>query len=210
MASFTAADVKKLRDATGVGMMDAKRALDNTDGNFEVAVDELRKAGAAKAAKKADRAAAEGIVVSYVHGNNQVGVLLELNSETDFVARNDDFKTLASDLALHIAAMNPQYLAVADIPADVVAKEREIIVAQLESEGKPADRVEQITEGKLKKFYGETVLLEQPFVKDDSVTVGALIQGAIQKIGENIRIARFVRFAIKGNPSCQLDLSKSE
>lgn len=208
--AFTAADVKKLRDATGVGMMDAKRALEGANGNFDAAVEALRKAGAAKAAKKADRAAAEGIVVSYVHGNSQVGVLLELNSETDFVARNDDFKALANDIALHIAAMNPQYLSVEDVPADVVAKEREIIAEQLKNEGKPADRIEQILEGKLKKFYSEVVLLEQPFVKDDALTVSALIQAAIQKIGENIRVARFVRFAIKGGPSCALDLPQSE
>lgn len=207
--AITAADVKKLRDLTGVGMMDAKKALTEAQGNVDAAVDALRKAGAAKAAKKADRAANEGIVVSYVHGNGQVGVLLELNSETDFVARNEDFKALGNDLVLHIAAMNPQYLNRESVPADVVAKEREIIAEQLKNEGKPAEMIEKITEGKLDKFYGEVVLLEQPFVKDDSMTVGDLIQAAIQKIGENIQVARFARFAIKGGPSCSLDLPTS-
>lgn len=207
---ITAADVKKLRDATGVGMMDAKKALTQAGGNFEAAVEALRKAGAAKAAKKADRAAAEGVIIAYVHGNSQVGVLVELNSETDFVARNEDFKALGNDIALHIAAMNPQYLSVDEIPTDVLAKEKEIISEQLKNEGKPADRIEQIIEGKLKKFYSEVVLLEQAFVKDDKMTVGELIQAAVQKIGENIRVARFVRFAIKGGPSCSLDLPNNE
>lgn len=203
---ITAADVKKLREMTGVGMMDAKKALDEANGDFDAAVEVLRKAGAAKAAKKADRAANEGIVVSYVHGNGQIGVLLELNSETDFVARNDDFKALGNDLALHIAAMNPLYLNREAVPADVVAKEREVIGAQLAAEGKPEAMIEQITNGKMDKFYAECVLLEQSFVKDDSMTVGELLQGVIQKIGENIQIARFVRFAIKGGPSCSLNL----
>ena len=204
--AITAADVKKLREMTGVGMMDAKRALDEAGGDFDAAVDALRKAGAAKAAKKADRAANEGVVFSYVHGNAQIGVLLELNSETDFVARNDQFQALGSDIALHIAAMNPLYIKREDVPSDVVEKEREIIAEQLKSEGKPAEMIEKITDGKLDKYYQEVVLLEQAFVKDDAKTVGDLLQAAIQTIGENIQIARFARFAIKGGPSCSLNL----
>lgn len=202
--AITAADVKKLRDMTGVGMMDAKRALDESAGDMDKAVDALRKSGASKAAKKADRTASEGIIVSYIHPGGQVGVLVELNSETDFVARNDDFKTLATDIALHIAAMNPQYLKREDVPASVLDKEREIIADQLKTEGKPAEMIEKITEGKLDKFYGEVVLLDQAFVKDDKQTVGALVTSAIQTIGENIQIAGFTRYAIKGNPSCSL------
>lgn len=206
--AITAADVKKLRDMTGVGMMDAKRALDESGGDIDKAVDALRKAGASKAAKKADRSAGEGIIVSYIHPGGQVGVLVELNSETDFVARNDDFKTLANDIALHIAAMNPQYLKRDDVPADVIAKEKEIIAEQLKAEGKPAAMIEKITEGKLDKFYSEVVLLDQAFVKDDSQTVGELITKAIQTIGENIQVARYARFAIKGGPSCSMLMSE--
>lgn len=204
--AITAADVKKLRDMTGVGMMDAKRALDESGGDIDKAVDALRKAGAAKAAKKADRSASEGVVVSYIHPGGQVGVLVELNSETDFVARNDEFKTLANDIALHIAAMNPQYLKRDDVPAEVLDKEREIIADQLKSEGKPAEMIAKITEGKIEKYYTEVVLLDQPFVKDDSQTVGELVTKAIQAIGENIQVARYARFAIKGGPSCSVDI----
>lgn len=195
---ISAADVKKLRDATGVGMMDAKQALQDADGNFDGAVEALRKKGTAKAAKKADRAANEGVITSYIHPGGQIGVLVELNSETDFVARNEQFQLLAKDLGLHIAAAHPQYLRRDDIPADVVAKEREIFVEQLKTEGKPAEKIEQIVEGKLNKWYGEVVLLDQPFVKDDSKTVSELLTEAIQAIGENIQIARFARFSIKG------------
>lgn len=203
--AITAADVKKLRDMTGVGMMDAKRALDESAGDMDKAVDALRKSGASKAAKKAERSASEGIIVSYIHPGGQVGVIVELNSETDFVARNDDFKMLASDIALHIAAMNPQYLKREDVPATVVDKEREIIAEQLKTEGKPAEMIEKITEGKLDKFYTEVVLLDQPFVKDDKQTVGELVTTAIQTIGENIQIASFTRYAIKGSPSCSMN-----
>jgi len=203
--AVSAADVKKLRDATGVGMMDAKKALDQANGDFDMAVDALRKAGAAKAAKKADRTAVEGVVVSYIHPGSQIGVLLELNSETDFVGRNEQFQVLANDLALHIAASNPLYIRREDVSEEVVAKEKEIIAEQLKAAGKPADKVDQIVEGKLNKWYEEVVLFDQPYVKDDKKTVGALLQESIQTIGENIQISRFARFTIKGNPSCQLD-----
>lgn len=202
--AITAADVAKLRQMTGVGMMDAKRALDESGGDMDQAVDALRRAGAAKAAKKADRSAGEGVIVSYIHPGGQVGVLVELNAETDFVARNADFKALASDIAIHIAAMNPQYLKRQDVPADVIDREREIITDQLKAEGKPAELVAKITDGKLEKFYSEVVLLDQPFAKDDSTTVGSLVTEAIQSIGENIQVARFTRFAIKGSPSCSI------
>lgn len=205
MTHITATDVAKLRQMTGVGIMDAKRALEESAGDVDKAVDALRKAGAAKAAKKADREANEGLIVSYVHGNGQVGVLVELNSETDFVARNDDFAALGLDLALHIAAMNPQYLRREDVPTELLMKERSIIVEQLRNEKKPAEMIDKIAEGKLEKFYSELVLLEQPFVKDDKKTVGQLITEAIQTIGENIQIARYARFAIKGGPSCSLE-----
>ncbi len=201
---ISAQDVKRLRDATGVGMMDAKQALTDSGGDFEAAVEMLRKKGAAKAATKADRTASEGVIVSYIHPGGQVGVLVELNAETDFVARTAEFQTLAKDLALHIAAANPLYLKRADIPSEVVAKEREIMVEQLRGEKKPTDRIDQIVEGKLAKWYSEVVLLDQPFVKDDSKTVGQLIQDAIQTIGENIQLTRFARFTITGSPICSI------
>ncbi len=206
--SITAADVAKLRQMTGVGMMDAKRALDESGGDMEKAIAALRKSGAAKAATKADRSASEGIIVSYIHPGGQVGVLVELNAETDFVARNADFKTLATDIALHVAAASPQYLRREDVPASIIAKERDIIAESNSAKAsldKP-DLLEKIIAGKLEKFYSEVVLLDQPFVKDDSKTVGQLVTEAIQSIGENIKIARFARFAIKGSPSCSLEL----
>lgn len=208
--NITARDVANLRQATGVGMMDAKRALHAAKGDVQIAITALRKAGATQAATKADRTANEGIIVSYVHAGNQVGVLLELNAETDFVVRTDDFKILGHDLALHIAAMNPQYLRREDVPKDVLDKEREIIAGQLKTEGKPTEMIAKITEGKLDKFYSEAVLLDQPFVKDDTKTVGERVTEAIQSIGENIQVARFTRYAIKGNPSCSMESSAAE
>ncbi|MCA9388169.1 translation elongation factor Ts [Candidatus Berkelbacteria bacterium] len=196
-----ATDIAKLRKSTGVGMMDAKKALVESGGDFDKAIDALRKAGAAKAAKKADREAVEGYIATYIHGEGRIGVMVEVNCETDFVAKNDDFKALAHEIALHIAAMNPLYITEEDIPAEVLEKEKELVVEQLKSEGKPADRLEQIVEGKLAKYMEEVVLLNQPFVKDDKKSVGQLIQDGIQKIGENIQVTRFARFTIEGNPN---------
>lgn len=196
-----AVDIARLRKSTGVGMMDAKKALVEAEGDFDKAIDSLRKAGAAKAAKKADREATEGYIATYIHGEGRIGVMVEVNCETDFVAKNDDFKALAHEIALHIAAMNPLYITEDDIPAEILEKEKELIVEQLEAEGKPADRLEQIVEGKLAKYMEEVVLVNQPFVKDDKKSIGQLIQDGIQKIGENIQVTRFARFTIEGNPN---------
>jgi elongation factor Ts len=196
--NISAKDVMKLRELTGVGMMDAKKALVEVDGDFDQAVEVLRKAGAAKAEKKAERATGQGFITSYIHGEGSLGILLELSCETDFVARNEQFKALAHDLALHIAAMNPLYIDRSDVPEELVAKEREIYTEQMLSEGKPKERIEAIVDGKIEKYFEEIVLLEQPFVKDQGKTVGEVVTAAIQSIGENIRVRRFARFQIAG------------
>ena len=192
--SFTAQDVKTLRERTGCGMMDCKNALTETNGDMEKAIDYLREKGMAKAAKKAGRIAAEGIVDSYIHMGGKIGVLLELNCETDFVARGDQFRALAHDICLHIAAANPQYLKVEDVPADVIEKEKEILKAQALEEGKPAAIVDRMVEGRIKSFYDDNCLLNQKFVKDPSKTIGQLVIEATAQIGEKIDIRRFVRY----------------
>ena len=192
--SFTASDVKALRDRTGAGMMDCKNALTETNGDMDKAVDFLREKGIAKAAKKAGRIAAEGIVDSYIHMGGKVGVILEVNCETDFVARGDAFKELVHDIALQIAASNPQYLAKEDVPAEVLEKEKEILKAQALQEGKPANIVERMVEGRIKTFYDENCLLCQKFVKDPSKTVEQLVVEATATIGEKIAVRRFVRY----------------
>ena len=192
--SFTASDVKALRDRTGAGMMDCKNALTETNGDMDKAVDFLREKGIAKAAKKAGRIAAEGIVDSYIHMGGKVGVLLEVNCETDFDARGDAFKELVHDIALQIAASNPQYLAKEDVPAEVLEKEKEILKAQALQEGKPANIVERMVEGRIKTFYDENCLLCQKFVKDPSKTVEQLVVEATATIGEKIAVRRFVRY----------------
>ncbi|MBO5713688.1 MAG: translation elongation factor Ts [Clostridia bacterium] len=192
--SFTASDVKMLRDRTGAGMMDCKNALIETNGDMEKAIDYLREKGIAKAAKKAGRIAAEGLVDSYIHMGGRVGVLLEVNCETDFVARGDAFKELVHDIALQIAASNPTYLAKEDVPADVLEKEKEILKAQAIEEGKPANIVERMVEGRIKTFYDENCLLCQKFVKDPSKTIEQLVVEATATIGEKISVRRFVRF----------------
>lgn len=194
--AITAQEVQRLREQTGVGIMDAKRALADAAGDLTAAVELLRKQGALKAATKADREAGEGKIFSYVHGNAQIGVLLELNSETDFVARSDKFAELGQDLCLHIAAMNPAYLKRDDIPAAVLEGEAEI--AREQAKGKPMEIIEKIVAGKIDKFASEVVLLEQLFVKDDSRTITDLVHEATQVLGENIQIHRFVRFQISG------------
>lgn len=193
--------VAELRARTGAGMMDCKRALAETGGDIEKAIDLLRKTGAAKADKRAGRAASEGLIEAYVHFNGKVGVLVELNCETDFVARTEDFRRLARDLALHIASAAPLAVRAEDLPADVVAREREIYLAQLAEEKKPDTVKQKIVEGKLKKFFEERVLLEQRFVKDDQRTVGDLVKDLSGKTGENVQVRRFARFELGGGES---------
>ncbi|KAF2956084.1 translation elongation factor Ts [Marinitoga sp. 38H-ov] len=196
--NISAADVKKLRDATGAGMMDCKKALIEAEGDFDKAVDILRIKGAAKAAKKAGRGTGEGIVYSYIHHNERVGVLLELNCETDFVARTEDFHELAKQISLQIAAMKPRWVKREDVPEEVIAKEKEIYTEEMKESGKPAHIVEKIVENKLNKFFEDNCLLEQEFVFADEkgTKIQDLITSAIAKIGENIQVSRFARFEI--------------
>lgn len=195
--SITAADVAKLREMTGAGMMDAKRALEECGGDIEKAVDALRKSGAAKAAKKAERATAEGKIFAYTHGS-KLAVLVELMCETDFVARNEQFIELGNDLAMHIAALAPQYVSRESVPAELVEREKSVYREQLAAEGKPAEIVEKIIEGKLGKFYEEICLLDQKFVKDEEKTIAEFMNEKIASIGENMRIGRFVRMQLGG------------
>ncbi|MGC8875871.1 translation elongation factor Ts [Thermus sp.] len=188
--------IKKLREATGAGMMDVKKALEDAGWDEDKAVQLLRERGAMKAAKKAEREAREGIIGHYIHHNQRVGVILELNCETDFVARNEIFQGLAKDLAMHIAMMNPRYVSLEEIPAEELEKERQIYIQAALNEGKPKEIAEKIAEGRLKKYLEEVVLLEQPFVKDDKVKVKELIQQAIAKTGENIVVRRFCRLEV--------------
>jgi elongation factor Ts len=188
--------VKKLREMTGAGILDCKKALEETGGNLEEAVELLRKKGIAKAAKKASRETKEGIIHSYIHAGGRVGVLLELNCETDFVARNELFKELANELALQIAAMKPKYVSREDVPREVIEKEAEIIREAALAEGKPPHIAEKIAEGKVEKFFKEVVLLEQPYIRDDKKTIEELIKEYIAKLGENIKISRFCRYEI--------------
>ncbi len=190
--------IKKLRSATGAGMMDVKKALEDAGWDEEKAIQLLRERGAMKAAKKAGREAKEGLVTSYIHHNQRLGVLLEINCETDFVARNEEFQKLAKDIAMHIAMAAPKYVSKDEIPEEELAREREIYKKAAMAEGKPENIAEKIAEGRLKKYIQEVVLLEQPFVKDDKITVGELIQQAIAKIGENIQVRRFCRFELGG------------
>jgi len=190
----TAEMVRELRERTGSGMMDCKKALTETDGNVEKAIELLREKGLAAAAKKSGRIAAEGIVDSYIHGDGRVGVLLEVNIETDFAAKNDEFRKLVRDIALQIAASKPLYVRKEDVPADMVEKEKEILKIQALNEGKPEKIVEKMVEGRIEKFYKEICLLEQPFIKDPDKSVKDLVTEKIAMIGENINVRRFVRF----------------
>ncbi len=191
-----AEQVKALREATGAGMMDCKRALEECNGDFEKARDWLRQKGIAKAGAKATRTAAQGLIETYVHHNHQLGVLLELNSESDFVARNEEFRHLAHEIAVHIAAADPKYLRREDVPADVVERERKIFEAQASDAKKPAAVVDKIVQGKLNDFYKREVLLDQGWAKDDKKTIEQLLKEAIAKLGENITISRFARFKV--------------
>lgn len=194
--AITAEMVRKLRAATGAGMMDVKKALEETDGDFDKAAALLRERGIAKAVKRADREASEGLVGTYVHHNGRLAVMVELNCETDFVARNEQFIELAKDIAMHVAMANPRYLKRDDIPADVLNAEKETLTRQIADEGKPEHIAEKIVEGRLDKFVSEITLLEQPYIKDDKKTIEELLAEAIATIGENIQISRFARFAI--------------
>ncbi len=186
--------VKELRERTGAGMMDCKNVLTETDGDMDKAIELLREKGLAKAAKKAGRVAAEGIVEAYIHGNGRIGVLLEVNSETDFVAKNQEFRDFVKDIAMQIAATNPLHVSREEVPADAIEKEREILKAQALNEGKPEKIVDKMVEGRLEKYYKEICLLEQPFIKDPDKTVQELLVEKIATIGENLNIRRFVRF----------------
>jgi elongation factor Ts len=194
--AITAQMVKELRERTSAPMMDCKAALTETQGDMEKAVDFLRKKGLAAAAKKAGRIAAEGAVGSYIHGGGKLGVLVEVNCETDFVARTDEFQELVRDIAMHIAAAEPRFVRREEVTEDVLAREREIFRDQATASGKPPQVVEKIVAGKMEKYYAEFVLLEQPYVKDSDKTVGQLITEKIAKIGENIQVRRFVRFKL--------------
>lgn len=193
---ISASMVKDLREKTGAGMMDCKKALLETSGDFEKAVEYLRKKGIASAAKKAGRLAKEGAVVSYIHGEGKVGVLLEVNCETDFVARTEQFRQFVKDVAMHIAAASPQWVGASEVPADILAKEKEIAVAQMQASGKPAAVLEKIAEGKVKKFMEDNCLMNQLFVKDPNKTIEQLQKEAIATLGENIAIRRFTRYAL--------------
>jgi elongation factor Ts len=188
--------VKELREKTGTGMMDCKKALQETNGDFEKAIEYLRKKGMASAAKKAGRATKEGLVYSYIHGEGKVGVLVEVNCETDFVARTEDFKQLVKDIAMHIAAAGPRWVKPEDVSPEIFEKEKEIAMAQLVASGKPAAVLEKIAEGKMNKFYEENCLLKQTFVKDTNKTIEQLVTEAVAKLGENMGIKRFARFVL--------------
>ncbi|TCP58852.1 elongation factor Ts [Tumebacillus sp. BK434] len=192
--TISAGLVKELREKTGAGMMDCKKALVETNGDMEKAIDFLREKGLAAAAKKSGRIAAEGLVESYIHAGGKIGVLLEVNCETDFVAKNDDFKGFVRDLAMHIAAAKPTYLTREEVPQEVIEHEKEILRAQALNEGKPANIVDKMVEGRVQKYYKENCLLEQGFVKDPDKSIETIVKEKISMIGENINIRRFVRW----------------
>jgi elongation factor Ts len=196
MAEITASMVKELRESTGCGMMDCKKALQETGGDMEKAKDFLREKGLAQAAKKAGRITAEGLVDAYIHGNGRIGVLVEVNCETDFVAKTDEFKQFVRDVAMQVAASNPQFVSREEVPQEVVEKEKKILRVQAQNEGKPEKIIEKMVEGRIDKFFKEICLLEQPFIKDPDVTVQQLVTEKIAKIGENISIRRFQRYEL--------------
>jgi elongation factor Ts len=196
MAEITASMVKELREKSGAPMMDCKKALTEANGNLEQAIVVLRKRGMATAAKKASRTTSEGLVSSYIHAGGKIGVLLEVNCESDFVARTAEFQGLVHDIAMHIAAVDPRYVRKEDVTASDLEKEKDIYRAQAAATGKPAPVIEKIVEGKMGKFYEEVCLLEQPFIKEQSVTIAQLIATVIGKLGENISVRRFARFKV--------------
>lgn len=194
MAEITAQLVQSLREKTNAGMMDCKKALTEAGGDIETAETILRKKGITKAVGKADRQTKEGVVASYIHMGGRVGVLIEVNCETDFVAKNDNFRELVKDISLHIAASNPKFLRRDDIPADLIAKEREIAAEQVK--GKPANIIEKIVDGKIDKIFAEQCLLDQSFIKNPDITIGDLVKSKIAELGENLVVRRFVRWAV--------------
>ena len=196
MAAITADQVKKLRDATGAGMMECKAALAEANGNFDEATTLLRKRGLAQAAKRAGRATGNGLISSYIHMGGRIGVLIEVNCETDFVARTDAFQNLVRELAMHVAAADPKWVRRDEVPAEAIEKERSIYRAQMESSGKPANVLDKIIDGKLTSFYTQFVLLDQPFIRDDKLTIAQLIAETTAKTGENITINRFTRYRV--------------
>ena len=187
--------IKELREKTGAGMMDCKKVLVETDGDIDKAIDLLREKGLASAEKKASRIASEGLVASYIH-SGRIGVLVEVNSETDFVAKTDEFKDFVKDIAMQVAASNPEYLCEEDVPQEAIDKEKEVLIQQAINEGKPQNIAEKMVEGRMHKFYERVCLLDQPFIKDPSITVNDLLKNKIAKIGENIKIRRFVRYEV--------------
>jgi len=193
---MSAQAIKDLRHRTGAGILDCKKALAESDGDIDKAIDWLRAKGIAKAAKKAGRAATEGMVTSYIHAGGKIGVLLELNCETDFVAMTDDFKSLAHDISMHIAAAAPEYVQRDEVPQDAVDKEKKVQLARVIEEGKPEHIAEKIVEGRIGKWFEDVCLLDQKFVKDDKLTVGEMLGQAVGKIGENIKVRRFARFVL--------------
>ena len=196
MANISAAQVKELRDRTGAPMMDCKQALTEAKGNVDEAIVLLRKRGMALAAKRSVRTTSEGSVASYIHAGGKIGVLLEVNCESDFVARTDDFKQLVHDIAMHVAASDPKFIRREDVTPEAYAKEKEIYRAQAAATGKPANVVEKIVEGKMGKFYEEVCLYEQPFIKEQTINVQQLIASKVGKLGENIAVRRFARFKV--------------
>ncbi len=203
MAEITAALVKQLRERTGAGMMECKTALTEAKGDLPEAEVVLRKRGIASAGKKASRATKQGLIGTYIHAGGQLGVMLEVNCESDFVARTDDFKELVHDVAMHIAAADPRYLRKEEVPADVIEKEKEIARDRARKEGKPEKVLDRIVEGRIAKFYEEVCLLDQPFVKEATTTIEQLVKTKIAKLGENIAIARFVRFKVGGGDAAE-------
>jgi len=194
--AISAEQVKQLREKTGAGMMECKAALIEANGNMEEAVTLLRKRGLAQAAKRTGRTTGQGTIGSYIHMGGKIGVLVEVNCETDFVARTDDFNNLVKDVAMHIAAASPRWVRREEVPAAEVEKEKQIYRAQMEKEGKPPNVIEKIIEGKLGSFYSQFVLLDQPYIRDDKVSISQLVAQASAKTGENIQISRFVRFRV--------------
>lgn len=193
---ITTAMVKELREATAAGILDCRTALEISDGDFDKAVDYLREKGLAKAAKRMSREAKDGLVTAYIHAGGRIGVLVEVNCETDFVARTDEFKQLVNNVAMQIAAMSPRYVRREDVPEAVIVHEREVFRAQALEEGKPAPVVERIVDGRIEKFFQEACLLEQTFIRDEERTVDAIIKDVITKTGENVVVRRFVRFEL--------------
>jgi elongation factor Ts len=196
MSEVSAGLVRDLRERTGAGMMDCKKALTEVKGDVEKAIVYLRERGLAAAAKRAGRAAADGLVDQYIHAGGKIGVLIEVNCETDFVARTDDFRGLVRELAMQVAAANPRYVRREDVPAEVIEQERGIYAAQAASSGKPAAVIEKMVSGKVEKFFSEVCLLEQPFIKDPDKQVGQLVSDAVARMGENIVVRRFARFQL--------------